>query len=81
MGSKSVWDKIVAGIKRECCYVALDPTAEKETPKFYELPDGSGVQIGSPAFMGPEVLFRQNGPVPKGIHFLANKAIENFHES
>merc|ERR1719409_2692770 len=78
-GGKSAWAQIVRGIKEKCCFVSLDPSADKakaaessELQMNYELPDGQTVMVNAPRFMGPEALFDpgliKEGDETAGMH-------------
>ncbi|XP_075047481.1 actin-related protein T2-like [Mixophyes fleayi] len=71
----SVSKEIVNNIKEELCYVALDTNQEMtKKPEYldkdYALPDGKIIQIGSPLFRAPEILFHPAavGLDSPGIH-------------
>ena len=86
-GASTAWKQIVRTIKEDCCYVALDPIAEREKAansamlvKDYELPDGQTVQINTPRFMAPEALFYpdliREGDETLGMHKMVFESVK-----
>jgi len=84
-GGESAWRQIVRKIKEDCCFVSLDPEADKakaaestELTKAFELPDGQVININAPRFMAPEGVFRpdviKEGDEAEGMHRLAYKS-------
>ena len=75
---------IVRDIKENFCNVALDYDLEikfSTTKKFYKLPDGSKIPIGSERFTCPEAMFQpkimDSNNEFTGIHEATYKAILN----
>ena len=87
-GGKSAWAQIVRGIKEKCCFVSLDPAADKakaaessELQMNYELPDGQTVMVNAPRFMAPEAVFDpgliKEGDETDGMHKMGFGSIQD----
>jgi actin len=85
-GGESAWRQIVAKVKEQTCYVALDAAAEQtkaeqstEIQKTFELPDGQTIQVNAPRFMACEALFNpgliKEGDEALGMSDMCHKSI------